>query len=71
VLARLQRVQIRVQTNKHILRNLFGRGAVAEEAQRQAEHHRLLAAHDSGKVDRIGRFRTVCRKVHPGRYSHP
>jgi hypothetical protein len=58
-----------VELQEDVLRNFFGRLAVAQEMHRQAEDHGLPLPHDLREIARAGcdsvvRVRQVCRLSH-------
>ena len=52
-------VKLPVTLQKNVLRQLFGHFAIAQEPQREAEHHRLVLGEDSGEIN-----------LHTGYYGH-
>ena len=64
VLGRLQSRQVPVQLEKHILRELLGRGSILEEVKGDAEHHPLMPPHqvvelEPNRFAGVGRLRTL------------
>ena len=58
-----------MELQKHVLRDFLGSLAIAEEVQRETEHHGLVLPDNSRKVIRRGRA-DFARVRQGGRFSH-